>query len=186
MIANDFDEAKKSVLSFCSSAQTSLGALLIGYSVTLFAFFELTKEFEISRLSNSFDLGLEIPYIDLIVENHWVKLGLLFLGALLLTTLIIRTIHRYGAYSGISNQILYMIKSEKSENESIHNAILRNSYEIMKEQKRRAFLLPFNWFVTGEELKGTGKRNDRETFFGWVVSFGIAVILVLGLFVLLW
>lgn len=182
-----FDNAKNTVLSYCSSTQTSLGALLIGYAVALFTLFELFKDLGRGGLANSFQLGIKIEAINSLIGNSYVKLGLLFIGALLITTYIVRTVHRYASYSGLYNCVMYMEPPlEKIKGMSLQYAILKKAYGEMKREGRRAFLLPFNYFFTGEEVEGTGKEKRKGTFYGWMLSVIIAVFLVVGLLILLW
>jgi len=195
---SQFKEAKNSVLSFCSASQTTLGTLLIGYAVALFTLFELFKDLGNGGLAARFQMDIKISWLNWFVGNSYVKFILLFAGALLLTTYIVRTVHRFAAYNGITNYILYMETCPKIEGRSFHYSILNKAYNDMKAEKRRAFLLRFNWFVTGDEnnetqksktKKSSGEKlrvNISETTIGWLLSGVIAFVLVIGLLTVLW
>lgn len=195
-----FNEARSSVLSLFLSAQTSLATLLIGYAVALFTLFELFKDLG-NGLSEKFQLGITFNIIP-VDAFSWLKLALLFIGALLLTTYIVRTIHRYAAYSGMSNNVICMAPFEfESKTDkvtpiefnpinlrcnSLQCAIMRKAYNDMKNQGQNAFLLPFNWFFTGQEMPNGDKSNSWETRLGWLFSGLIALGLVVGILILLW
>jgi hypothetical protein len=129
----DFKDAKAAVLSYCSSAQTGAGALLIGYSVALFTLFTLFKDLESTGLGYLFNFG-KPDWINWLVENDYIKFGLLLVGAVLITTLIVRTIHRYAAYSGISNYVMYSETCSREKEKSLEYSILHNAFNVMQKR----------------------------------------------------
>jgi hypothetical protein len=180
----DFVNAKSALLKYYSDIQISLGARLIGFGVAIFTLLQVVN-WNKTGLSEVFSASFSSGIVTFAL-----KLVPFFVAVLILMTYSVRTIFRYASVSGVCNSIIGINISNIDQNDPVHYAICKRSYEDMLTAKIRVFKwLPFEWFLTGATMGGKEKdkeRNARANALGWFVSIFIAFFASVILLWLMW
>ena len=163
---NEFNEAKNALLRHFSSQQTSHGALIIGFTVSVFTLLQVVQN--ATRLSSFFSAPFQI---ELAPNLAGFKFWILFFSISFLISLLIYSFFRFIVYGYFSSAIIGVKADDKME-EPIHDRIVDACWNSIKN-KKLLLIFPMMWFATRGEEGNVWKGRMFSFIFAFLPSLFI-------------